>query len=284
MITRRDVPGLLTSALVTAALYGAPVLGTLFSPPPAHDVVVTWSPPVVQLSLDGWEDLTAEEEVRGADGEDAAGEPDGGAPEPEAVAEAPQRDAAPPEPEPEGAPEPPEVAALTTPDAPAQDVRPRGRRPVKDHVPDEARQARVAAAKAAAANGPTPAPAKAGSKGKCPADHPQIVKVGDNHWQISRDLVDYYTRSIAHLSELGGYNKLYKEGDVKGRYIAGFGCRSPLWQGGLRSKDVVQTINDKKVTTVLQILGIWLGQRKRDHFEVLVWRNGRNVTLTYDIV
>lgn len=116
----------------------------------------------------------------------------------------------------------------------------------------------------------------------CQEPHPQIEKVADGTWTIQRDLIDYYTSSIAVFNTLG-YSRKYEEGDQKGWYIAGFGCKSPLYKAGLRSKDVVQAINGRKTNNVLQIFGIWTTMRKKGDFEVQVLRKGKVVLLHYKV-
>lgn len=124
---------------------------------------------------------------------------------------------------------------------------------------------------------------KAKRRGRCEEKHPDIKQVMDNHWAVNRSLIDYYTSSMERFNSLG-YSRKYKEGDDKGWLVGGFGCRSPLWKGGLRSNDVLQTVNGKKTNNVLQLFGIWAGQRNRDKFEIVVLRKGEPVTLKYTII
>lgn len=126
---------------------------------------------------------------------------------------------------------------------------------------------------------------KAGATNKetgCADPHPQITKVGDKHWQIEKDLVDYYTSSIAVFNTLG-YSRKYDENDVKGWLIGGFGCKGPLYKAGFRSKDVIQLVNGHKTNNVAQILGVWLTSKKYGDFEIVFWRKGQVITHTYTV-
>jgi hypothetical protein len=118
---------------------------------------------------------------------------------------------------------------------------------------------------------------------KCGEPHPEIEKVKDHHFVIQRSLIDFYTQSIERLNTLG-WSKKYEGEDQKGWYISGFGCKSPLWKGGLRNRDVVQSLNGRKTNNVVQIIAIWATMKKKGAFEIKVWRKGKEVTLHYTVV
>lgn len=117
----------------------------------------------------------------------------------------------------------------------------------------------------------------------CTEPHPQIRQLDGTHWEVEKDLVEYYTSSIPIFNTLG-YSKKYDENGVKGWLIGGFGCKGPLYKAGLRSKDVIQEVNGKKTNTVAQIIGLWLFSKKKGTFEVKLLRKGKPMTLYYEVI
>lgn len=138
---------------------------------------------------------------------------------------------------------------------------------------EEAREAKLAAAQARR---------EARRLARCGEPHDGIDKVEDAHWRVDRGLIDYHTASIPRINALAGGGP-YRDGDVKGWQIFGFNCKSPLFQGGLRHRDVILAVNGKRTATIPQILFLWMGQRGRDHFEIDVLRKGETVRLVYDL-
>jgi hypothetical protein len=120
-------------------------------------------------------------------------------------------------------------------------------------------------------------------KSQCRQPHPQVHRVGTAAYEVEGDLIKYYTAKMERLNTLG-YSKRYAEDEIKGWMIGGFGCKSPLWQAGLRSRDVVRSVNGKKTYNIVQIFGLWLGQRHKKEFLVTVLRRGKEVTLHYTVV
>ena len=112
--------------------------------------------------------------------------------------------------------------------------------------------------------------------------HPNIRKTGPSHWEIPRKLVRHYTSSVARFNSLGA-SRPYKEGDQRGWLVSAFGCKSPLYKGGLRSRDVVQSVNGRPTYTWLQVFGLYARMGTIREFEVKVLRKGRVVTLHYTL-
>lgn len=125
-------------------------------------------------------------------------------------------------------------------------------------------------------------PKKAKKTRDCGGPHEDIAKVDDDKWTIERSLVRYYTSTIPRFNSLG-WSRAHDEDGQKGWYISGFSCKSPLYKGGLRPRDVVQSVNGKPTNTMLQIFGAYTRMGTTKNFEVKVLRRGKVVTLNYTL-
>ena len=128
--------------------------------------------------------------------------------------------------------------------------------------------------------------AKKGRKSQCAVPHPNI-REGETSgvMEIDRSLVDYYTSSLKRFMELG-YSEPFNRDGVKGFYIGGFGCKSPVHKAGLRRGDVVLTVNGKKTRTWIGVYLMYKKLKKKENFEVVVLRRGENEprTLRFRVV
>ena len=118
---------------------------------------------------------------------------------------------------------------------------------------------------------------------RCKDTHEDVEKAGAGRWDVDRELVEYYTSSIARFNSLG-WSGPYNEDDLKGWKIGGFGCNSPLYHAGLRRGDIILTVNDRPTRTWLQVFGAYRKLKKHDDFEVVLVRRGKQKTLRYSLV
>lgn len=278
MHTMRNLYGGMVSATITGAIYSGPLLlGLLGASVPMEQDVYVEPVRAVVIQLEDYMTDLAEEVVEAADGE-AEGE---------AVEEAVAR------PSPKAPSAPAQVAAAPsapilepTPDLALPLRKPSSAKPeAKPSASPEAKP-EVLASALAVQRVRRPA-VKLVSKnsdrtGRCGPDHPDIKREAPGVWDIERSLVSYHTRSIRHLNELG-YSKQYHEDGQKGWLVGGFGCKGALWKGGLRPRDVVQSVNGHKTNNVLQILVLWGKLKKQKEFEVEVLRRGKPMTLRYHV-
>lgn len=184
---------------------------------------------------------------------------------------------------------PPQPSAVTNPDNPAAPTSPPESTPSNEAADATQGTSQGAAEGAGTTPGATASaearPArKPGRSGKCAEPNPAIHKVADTTWSVERSLIDYYTESMDRFNSLGYSHKWEDETGEKGWQIGGFGCSSPLWKAGLRSQDVIQAVNGKKTYNVLQLIGIWISQRKKEDFEVHLLRRGEPVVLSYKVL
>lgn len=124
---------------------------------------------------------------------------------------------------------------------------------------------------------------KKGKKAKCPESHPDVRLADSGTYEVTRTSIDYYTASIERFNQLG-WSEAYREDGTKGWKIGGFSCKGILWHAGLRSGDIIQTINGKKTNNALQVIWLYTTMRAKKDFEVVVLRKGERKTLKFHVV
>jgi hypothetical protein len=165
-------------------------------------------------------------------------------------------------------------------------------------VPDKVEEASSATALASAMGepqlarprGPTPttndltsSSKKKKKRARCEATpNPAIESHGDRSFTVQRDLVQTYARSIKKLNSLG-WSTPHEGPDGKndGMLVGGVRCGSDLHLAGVRSGDVVHTVNGKPVKSFPQALVVYHKVRNDDVIEVQLTRRGKPTTLTY---
>lgn len=115
----------------------------------------------------------------------------------------------------------------------------------------------------------------------CDAQSEDIAMVSPNHYEVQRDLVDYYTSHLKEASKLA-YAYWYKEdGDVVGFRIRRVRCGTILHQAGFRNGDVIRGINGRDVTTIAQAMVAYHKLRRKRNLRVKVQRNNGEVMVLH---
>ena len=104
-----------------------------------------------------------------------------------------------------------------------------------------------------------------------------------HHWIVRKALIERYATSMKEFNSLG-WSRPSPFEEAPGRQIGGFGCTSPLYKAGMRARDVIQTINDKRMYTVAQVIGFWLFGKKKGDFTFGLYRRGQTITHTYTVL
>ena len=115
-------------------------------------------------------------------------------------------------------------------------------------------------------------------------DSDDIRKVDTTNYVVSRSLLDFHTQSIKHIMSLGWSGPYDGDDGTKGWRIAGFGCKSDLYIGGLRRNDVVLAVNGKPTRNVVQVYGLYRKLRRNNSFEIEILRKGERKVLRYKVV
>ena len=117
----------------------------------------------------------------------------------------------------------------------------------------------------------------------CPPPVEAITQIDATTWSIERELIDYYADHLPKLYELGRvWVHRDKDKNPDGFRIALSRC-SVLRQGGLRSGDIVNAVNDRQIYTVLQGVAAYMAFRNQPTLELHITRGKKQIVLTYHI-
>ncbi|MEQ1501246.1 MAG: hypothetical protein ABMB14_03405 [Myxococcota bacterium] len=137
------------------------------------------------------------------------------------------------------------------------------------------------------AGAPPPKTAKPSRSGKaqkkCTDPHPHVRVGRDGVVEIDRSLVDEYTKNLESFMSLG-YSKPYDDDGLKGWYIGGFSCTSPVNKAGFRRGDVLLSVNGKNTRSWVGVYLLYQKLKNRSDFEVELVRKGEPVKLHFRVV
>ena len=117
----------------------------------------------------------------------------------------------------------------------------------------------------------------------CNEPHPNIRTGADGVLEIDRSLVEQYTKNLESFMSLG-YSRPYDENGVKGWYISGFSCTSPVQKAGFRRGDVLLRVNGKPTRSWVGVFLLYQRLKNKDVFEVELLRKGKPVRLQFRVV
>ena len=125
---------------------------------------------------------------------------------------------------------------------------------------------------------------KTRKKKACLEPVPEIIALGHGTYQVERHFVDDYATHIKKLDTLG-YVKQHKpdEGRSDGMLLRGVRCGNALHQAGLRSGDVIHTVNGRKVRSIAAAILTYTTQRRKKVVEVEITRREKRMRLTYHV-
>ncbi len=112
----------------------------------------------------------------------------------------------------------------------------------------------------------------------------EIVKSGEGRWQVERELIDYYATHLKELYRQGSVTpNVGADGNIRGVRVSLPRC-SVVRQLGLRSGDIVDTVNGRKVETLAQAIGLYFALRNERVIEVSFRRKGTTKLFIYTLV
>jgi hypothetical protein len=126
---------------------------------------------------------------------------------------------------------------------------------------------------------------KGKGKHQCLPSDERISKQGKDSYSLESEVVDEYTGSLRSAKTLvRGMGWSYdNDGDKDGFQLFGVRCGSPLHQAGLRSKDVIHSINGKQIRSEVQAMAAWKLLRNKKKVNVVFSRKGKTRTIKYRV-
>ena len=116
----------------------------------------------------------------------------------------------------------------------------------------------------------------------CAPPIPEIVATGPESWTIDRGLVEYYATHLRELESIAAVWTHRTDGVPDG-FRLGLDRCSILRQAGFRSGDVVNSVNGRRISTVLQAITAYFALRRETEFLLYVTRRGEAILLTYHL-
>ena len=120
---------------------------------------------------------------------------------------------------------------------------------------------------------------------RCNIENPGIQSKNDTHFEMSKDLIQYYSMHWGEAAELAFLTwSRESSGEIKGINIRQIPCNSPLKFTGLKRGDVVLAVNGTPMTSESKMMMVYgkLMIVKRIEFSIL--RDGKPLTIQYKIV
>lgn len=127
------------------------------------------------------------------------------------------------------------------------------------------------------------APRKGKNKLDCTKPHPHVRDGVDGVVEIDRSLVDEYTQNLQTFMTLG-FSRPYDEDGIKGWYISGFNCTSPVHKAGFRRGDVLLEVNGKNTRSWVGVFLLYQKLKNQADFEIKLVRKGQATTLRFRVV
>jgi C-terminal processing protease CtpA/Prc len=118
----------------------------------------------------------------------------------------------------------------------------------------------------------------------CVEETDAISELGENHFAVERDLIDYYSSNLKEAAQLAYAHWYREEGEIVGFRVRRIRCGNVLHQAGFRNGDVILSINGRPVTTIPQALLAYRKLRRKKRLSVEVQRrDGQPVELRYKL-
>lgn len=110
----------------------------------------------------------------------------------------------------------------------------------------------------------------------------EVVALGEQKWRVERSLLDWYATHLGELERQVGVSSYRDEDGKRGGAKLYLPRCSVLRQGGMRTGDIVRTVNGRKVNTIAQGVATWLAVRNQKTITVeLTRKDGQDLVHTY---
>lgn len=128
-------------------------------------------------------------------------------------------------------------------------------------------------------------PSGKGEKKSCPVVKDDgVEKLGEYAWSVERDVAEYYARNLKELQKIASVRLVKNDAGKPDGFRVGVPRCSILREGGLRSGDVVKSVNGVRVHDVFTAISAYFKLRREETIVLNVVRKGEKLTLRYTMV
>lgn len=124
---------------------------------------------------------------------------------------------------------------------------------------------------------------RSGSKSKSAKIKEGVKKTGKNQYEIDREMLNEQLDDLGTLSKQARVIPHYRDGRPQGFKIVGVRPGSLYSHIGVRSGDVLKSVNGEEITSPNKALELYEKLKSSDNVNVDVERRGRKVSLEYNI-
>lgn len=122
------------------------------------------------------------------------------------------------------------------------------------------------------------------SRGKGDDDDDEVVKLGENKYQVSRDMIDRYMNDMDALSKMGRA-LLHRgpDGQFDGYRLSAIRRNTLADKLGIKNGDVIHSVNGKSLNSMSAAMEAYQTLTSENQFSFEVTRRGEKLSLDYDV-
>lgn len=125
-------------------------------------------------------------------------------------------------------------------------------------------------------------PSKDGAARRSPSSE-QVQQVGDGRYKLQREAVEKRMENKKELAKGASIIPNYRDGKKNGLKLINITNDSVYKTLGLRSGDVLQSVNGEEIRSQAHAMELMEKFQKADRVELTIERNGKRETMNYDI-
>ena len=122
------------------------------------------------------------------------------------------------------------------------------------------------------------------ARGQDSNDDDEVVKLGDNKYQVSRDMIDKYMNDMEALSKMGRA-LLHRgpDGQFDGYRLSAIRRNTLADKLGIKNGDVIHSVNGKSLNSMSAAMEAYQTLTSENQFSFEVTRRGEKLSLDYDV-
>ncbi len=125
---------------------------------------------------------------------------------------------------------------------------------------------------------------RGGSAQACDPAIEGIRALSEGEYQVDKEVIDEYA-NLRRAQELVGWIDRYRDenGKFNGVQVGGIKCGSPLHLAGIRSGDVLHSVNGVEITGIPSALAAVRKLKRSDRVEIRITRSGGTMRVVYHV-